>query len=230
MRLRATRWVLVGILATSGLAAQEWRAEGAQTRVLELSAGWLRLEFETAAVGPGRVALRNQQGEEVWRAAVDGPAATYWLVPLPAVGRYELRVDAPGSWAVRWRPASEAEVLLRARDDARAAAGRARTDGALLAGLAGGTVLGPLGAALAVARAGRSASLPPELERSVAQQPPLYAEAFRQAYADAVRRQRRTAALVGGVIGTGVFTTVALIATGVLRIGPQEGSAGEELP
>jgi|DewCreStandDraft_2_1066082.scaffolds.fasta_scaffold00075_49 hypothetical protein len=212
-------------------AAQEWSGQGAQTRELELAAGWLRVEFETPMPGPMRLGLRTAAGESVWEATIDGPAATHWLMPLAAPGRYELAVQGTGAWVVRWRPASPTEVELRARSDAQAAANGASTGGALLSGLVGGLALGPIGAGLAVARAGRGpVAPPPTLERALSAQPPVYAGAFRRAYADAVRRQRRTAALVGGAIGTGIFTTVALIVTGVIRVGPQEGSAGAELP
>lgn len=75
-------------------------------------------------------------------------------------------------------------------------------------GLAGGTVAGPIGAGIATAAAGHGTM--PDAPAVPEDRDPALGEGYRTGYASGIRNERREAALVGGLLGTGIFTFALL--------------------
>ena len=218
-----TRTAPVLMMAAAGLLAvpvqaQSYAGSGQQaTELFRLEAGLAIFELEHDGEGRFQVRLLDSQGLQVEQIAdADGPFRGSKAVRLPAAGEYLFDVNATGAWIIRRRTPVTTEgtaagafqrdpaVVARAEADADAAATRGWPWGWTAGGFLGGSVAGPLGAGIAVALSGRSdVSVPsPPIPAPV---DPVYQEAFQTSFEDQVRMQRRKAALVGGVVGTGVF-------------------------
>lgn len=133
-------------------------------------------------------------------------------VRLPREGRYLFEVRTEGSWRIALEPLDPMSVLeVSGRTDGDAAAGEESTAGWLAKGFGAGLVLGPIGTLLVTNRASRSDFSPgPTLAEQLAASDPVYRDAFREAYADRRRGDRRAAAIVGGLTGTAILGFVIL--------------------
>lgn len=80
-------------------------------------------------------------------------------------------------------------------------------------GFLGGVLAGPIGGAVAFSRAGRVPALPPAAARQLEGRDPAYVHGFTDAFRQRLREERREAALVGGILGTGVFVAALLYLT-----------------
>lgn len=210
--LRLLGMVVVALaLLAPALRAQEFQGTGQEaTELFSLEAGLAVFEVEHRGAGAFRVRLLDEQGnlvEELAEAAGDFRGSR--AVRVPRGGRYLLDVSATGPWSVRRRADGQAAAAQAAAlpdtaspafRAASAAAGEVPTAGWLARGFVGGALAGPVGAAFAVALAGRS-GVPAFTPSDGAAHGPGFEEAF----AAQVRQQRRKRAFIGGMLGSGVF-------------------------
>jgi hypothetical protein len=131
-----------------------------------------------------------------------------WPSILIAVGLTAvLAADAPAQAA---QTARRAPAFVAGSDAGRQAATDLRTMDWAARGVAGGIILGPIGTAIVVVRAGRAGIPLPTDDFALDTVDPLYLEGFSHGFGQAVRERRREAALVGGLIGTTVLTFAAI--------------------
>jgi hypothetical protein len=213
----------------------------AATALFPLAAGLAVFELEHDGQGSFVVRLLDDSGQVVDTLAralgiFRGAKATR----VPTTGRYLYDVSAGGRWSIRVRPAGEPSDVNRAGFDARqagAAAGAeaAREEGTakwLLGGFAGGAVLGPLGAGgVFLAANSRQTRLSADVRELIAGKDAEYMQAFSEAYLGRRRSSRKTAALVGGTVGTIVFAfAMVQIARWNDKGGSGNGGGNGEVP
>jgi hypothetical protein len=186
------------------------------TNFVELPAGAILVELEHAGDGDFRVRLLDAQGGLVALLTESrGAGEITRAVRIPTAGAYLFDVIASGSWQVRLH--TDEAALRRAnlaelgRSDGRHAARRRASARWLGFGFAGGLTLGPIGAGGAYLLAGgRSAGDPPAMPADAGRLGSSYREAFAAGYRDAVTGERRTAALVGGIVGAAANAVLVL--------------------
>jgi hypothetical protein len=223
---RLCSFVISGVLAATcaGTAlAQNASGTGQQaTDLFTLPAGLASFELEHEGKGAFSVRLLDEQGELIDNlASTAGAFRGSKAVRVPRAGQYLFDVSATGTWSIRLRQrAGEGPVaaagteavsdsLLRSRGSYYGAqeANRIGAFPYMLGGLLGGMVAGPIGAGAALAiTAGRDSPVPEQMQDTLATREPLYREAFVESFQHRLRTNRRTAALVGGVTGTAIFT------------------------
>lgn len=220
----------VGILLAAAMfalpgpsVAQSFSGNGpAATSPFVLLSGERAVTVSAAAPESFEAYLLSQNGAVV--ATLSG--AERQEIRVPTDGRYVIDVRASDSWSIRIQE-PDAMQLERARGRIEGnEAAIAQSSAAWLGkGLVGGLLLGPIGTAIAVNRAGRGE---PELSSSIEERlstaSPEYRAAFREAYADRARGSQRASALIGGVTGTAILTFAILQFT---VWGEQEQAEGE---
>jgi hypothetical protein len=204
-------------LATQARAQEVTGTGQYATPLFPLAAGLAVFELEYQGAGSFIVRLLSDSGHVVDTLAravgiFRGAKATR----VPATGLYLYDVSARGRWSIRARPAGTVtaggEIVTSDawRDGTLAGeqAARARSNTKwMLGAFAGGAVLGPLGAGgVFMAANRRESALSPELSQSLADKDPQYAQAFSEAYLSRRRSSRKAATIVGGTVGTIVFT------------------------
>lgn len=194
--------ILLAFPAT--VAAQTFSGSGAgATPVFVLSSGPTTVSVE--ASDRAFVAFLLGTGGSVVAELTGTPQQE---IRVPEDGRYLFEVRTSGVWRISVAgPDSMRALAIRGRIEGAQAAGNAPPAGWLARGLGAGLVLGPIGTALITQRAGRA---DPSLAEVVEQErlagaSATYAAAFREAYVDKLRSNRRTAALVGGITGTALL-------------------------
>jgi hypothetical protein len=186
------------------------------TAVFPLTAGLAVFELDHQGEGSFIVRLVSDSGQVVdTLARALGIFRGAKAARVPRTGFYLYDVSARGRWSIRLRPAATStaggDVTSDAwREGATAGEQAARAHGStkwLLGGLGGGAVLGPIGAGIVFGAANRREStLSPELAQSLAGKDPMYVQAFSEAYLARRRSSRKSSAVVGGAVGTIVFT------------------------
>lgn len=223
-RHRMRRWVewcillLIGWAFATPALAQSFSGHGSQrTDPFLLEPGVVDFSMDHIGTGPFLVELMDTQGglvEQVVSAA--GSFSGVQAVRIDRGGQYHFRVRATGPWSIQRRQTGEGAVPREEHPTV-----RGRTSGAAAApsgwawrwfsrGLAGGTLLGPLGAGVAVVRAGNSRVEVPGSPAPESPADPRYIAGFREGFEARVRSRRTEAAAVGGMIGSGVFIYVVL--------------------
>jgi hypothetical protein len=226
--------IAAACLPAPALQAQEFRGTAQEaTELFALDAGLAVFEMEHQGAGAFRVRLLDEQGNVVEElAAAEGGFRGSRAVRVPRGGRYLLDVSATGPWSVRRRvDAQAAQVAAQAAllpdtaspvfKAASAAADEVSTAGWLARGFVGGALAGPVGAAFAVAVAGRSGV--PDYARSDGGAE--YGPGFQEAFAAQVRQQRKKRAFIGGMLGSGVFLAGLIWAVDIAG-GGEGGAAG----
>ncbi len=211
------------------------------TALFPLAQGLAVFEMEHRGDGPFIVRLLTDSGHVVDTLArgnglFRGAKATH----VPVAGMYLYDVAAGGRWSVRVRPAGavpgeeDAEYAERMREAATAGEREARKKGSgrwMLGGLGGGALLGPLGAGGVFLAANRPAPpLTPELQQSLSGKDPEYVRVFTEAYQARRRSSRKASALVGGAVGTIVFTFAVIQIARWNDTGGGAGNGGGDLP
>lgn len=139
---------------------------------------------------PGRTGL------EIWCRRDDGPPFR--------LDRDIVEDEKPRptvfSTATGWAPSPHGSAVMAARHD--------RTGGYFMGGVGLGMLLGPIGWAIAGINASNSAVIVPKGDPRWNQQQQTQ---FALSYTSEVRRGRTTSALLGGMTGTVIFTTVVLL-------------------
>ena len=227
----------------AGLAVFEIEHHGSGTFVVRLldDRGAL-VDTLVRATGP----FRGSKATQVPRSGaylydvVAGGAWTIALRPAPAgsadtTAAAVARSDAGAGAAPAVSPAAVSTgdaIRVRATVDAEQAARQKGAGRWMIGGLAGGALLGPLGAGLAYVAANKGEPVPSAaIETRRAAHGDAYAEAFSAAYQAKRRSDRRVAALVGGATGTVVFGfVIAQIVNWSRESGGKGGPGGGELP
>ena len=239
MRSIPCLFVAVSLLLGGGAPnawAQSFYGTGTSaTEPLPLNPGLVVFQLEHSGDGPFTVQLANEAAGSV-QTLVDATGAVSELkaVEIAEAGDYRFEVASTGEWSIRLRReagtnatadstvSADSSVVYQARADAAASgAGQGWPWGWSARGLLGGAVAGPIGAGVAYAFAGRSSVEPPDAGSALASDP-NYQNAYRESFAERVRNRRREAALVGGLVGTGVFLYV------LLQVIDLDGSGGGE--
>jgi hypothetical protein len=186
------------------------------TALFPLAAGLAVFELEHQGEGSFIVRLLSDSGRVVdTLARAVGVFRGAKAARVPTTGFYLYDVSTAGRWSIRLRPVSTAtaggDVTSDAWRDGAAAgeqAARARQSTKwMLGGFASGAVAGPIGAGVVFLTANRrESSLSPDLMQSLAGKDPTYVQAFSEAYLTRRRSSRKAAAVVGGAVGTIVFT------------------------
>jgi hypothetical protein len=212
------------------------------TALFPLAAGLAVFELEHQGEGSFIVRLLSDSGHVVdTLARAVGIFRGAKAARVPTTGLYLYDVSAGGRWSIRVRPVAtmtaggELVTSDAWRDGAvageRAARSRSSTKW-MLGGFAGGAVAGPIGAGVVFLTANRhESSLSPELMQSLAGRDPMYVQAFSEAYLARRRSSRKAAAVIGGTVGTIVFTfAVIQIARWNDQGGGGGGGGGGEVP
>src|SRR5919108_793494 len=214
--------VLVPALVCAPFAGQA-RAQAATgtgqyaTALFPLAAGLAVFELEYQGEGSFIVRLLSDSGHVVdTLARAVGIFRGAKAARIPTTGFYLYDVSAGGRWSIRVRPVATLNAggeLVTSdawREGATAGEQAARAHGGtrwLLGGFGGGAVLGPIGAgAVFLAANRRESALSPELSQSLAGKDPMYVQGFSEAFLARRRSSRKSAAVVGGTVGTIVFT------------------------
>lgn len=82
--------------------------------------------------------------------------------------------------------------------------------GSALRGLVGGTLAGPLGAALAYRSVDEEVELAPPQRRALRNRDSLFVAGYRTGFSERLVERRRERALLGGIAGTGIFLAVVI--------------------
>ena len=212
------------------------------TALFPLTAGLAVFELEYEGEGSFVVRLLSDSGHVVdTLARATGIFRGAKATRVPTTGMYLYDVSAAGRWSVRVRPAGpgagentvagHAEQLREAVAAGERAA-RAKSPARwLLGGFAGGAVLGPLGAGgVFLVASRRERPLSPELKQSLSGKDPHYVQAYSEAYQARRRSSRRTAALVGGTVGTIVFAFALVQIARWNDTGGGSGNGNGEVP
>jgi hypothetical protein len=201
------------------LPAQEARGTGQQASpVFALAEGLAVFELVHEGEGEFVVRLLDERGgvvELLARAA--GPVQLSKAVQIPARGYYLYDVSATGDWRIGLRstvpaPArapgeSEFEVGRREGEQAVRESGAGRW---FAAGLVGGLTLGPVGTGAAMALSARGVEAPHEIEFELLSRSIDFSQGYREGFRARMIRDRRTAALFGGITGTSVLTALII--------------------
>jgi hypothetical protein len=226
------RFVQTGIVVlaiTAGAvpaAAQNLSGTGQQaTDLFPLTEGLATFDVEHQGSGTFTIRLLDDQGMLIEQLAQgEGAFRGSKAVRVPRSGQYLYDVSASGPWSVQLRQSATAgtaagatgtpttgmvsDSVLRSRGKYNGEQEANRIGGLpyMLGGLVGGMAAGPIGAgAVFMIAAGRSATMPEHTQSTLAEREPAYVEAYTDAFQQKLRANRRTAAVVGGVTGTGVF-------------------------
>jgi hypothetical protein len=241
-RLAPALFVTALVTPVASLPAQAVSGTGQHaTSLFPLAAGLAVFELEHEGDGAFIVRLMSDSGAVIdTLARASGPFRGAKAARVPATGLYLYDVSARGRWSIRLRSVAAMSDADRATAEAReagAAAGAqaAREEGTtrwLLGGFAGGAVLGPLGAGgVFLAANSRASTLSPDVRELVSGQDPHYVQAFSEAYLAGKRSSRKRAAVVGGTVGTIVFTFAMIqIARWNDEGGGSGGNGGGEVP
>jgi len=214
MRIRAALLhATVLVLCATPVLAQNFKGRGRDaTQRFALTEGVAVFEVQHKGEGEFNIRLLDDDGQvigEVARGTGDFGGAKALRIPRTSYYLYD--VEAGGEWSVRLReirpdngpPDPQAE---RGTDAGRTDGSRPGTTGWMARGLLGGVLLGPIGTALAVHRAGESAADDAQAAASALQPNELaFVSAYRTSYADRLRARRQRSALIGGAVGTGIL-------------------------
>ena len=231
--IAVTLTVAAWVCPTAAAAQRVTGAGQKASELFSLRAGLLVFELEHNGDGAFVVRLLDDHGALVdTLARTAGSFRGSRAVRIPRSGKYLYDVLADGSWTVAPRPSPEApaddrggpvpasaassvasssrsttdSIAVEATIDAEQAARRKGASRWMLGGLAGGTLLGPLGAGLVYAAANKTERAPlADVEARRAAHGDAYAETFARTFQAKRRSNRRVAALVGGATGTVVF-------------------------
>ncbi len=224
VRLDPITALAAALLATSVPAARAQELVGTgphATPLFRLEAGLAVFELEHKGRERFVVVLLDERAEVIAKLAdAKGSFSGSKAVRVPRDGRYLVDIGADGDWRIRLRdaPAGAPHPVSVVRDDTSLdpeLAARARLAGEAAAGgwswswfvrgLVGGTIAGPLGAGVVVHRAGGSAVSSPEPHTAIETYGPPYVASYHAAYTDRLLARRRSAAVVGGLVGTAAF-------------------------
>jgi len=251
---------LAAWISPAAVEAQRVSGSGQQaTAVFALPVGLVVFELEHSGEGDFVVRLLDERGvlvDTLVRAT--GSFRGSKAVHVPRSGGYLYDVLARGAWSISPRPApvastgadvpvpdpSAAPTVMSPPsatpagtmnlEASLAAEQAARAKGSfrwMLGGLAGGTVLGPVGAGLVFVAANRREQPPlADIEARRAAHGAAYADAFAAAYQTRRRSDRRVAALVGGASGTVIFGFVIAQVINWSRKSGGGGPGNGELP
>jgi hypothetical protein len=257
--LRDPKPLITAVLALAACVtpqiASAQRASGAgqqATTLFNLSGGLTVFELEHAGDGTFVVRLLDDRGSLIdTLVRVTGSFRGSKAIRIPHTGAYLYDVTASGTWTIALREpvpspadttvsaplassagATANPVGAQAAIDAEQAARQKGASRWMLGGLAGGTLLGPVGAGLVYIAASRGERAPvTDVEARRAAHGDVYADAFERAYRAKRRSNRRVAALVGGATGTIVFGfVIAQIVNWSKESGGGDGPGGGELP
>lgn len=213
MRMFLAGAVAAFVLATPA-SGQNFKGEGKDATQRFVLGEGLAI-FEVQHKGPGEFTIRllDEQGNVIGEVAKGiGDFGGAKALQIPRTGYYLFDVDAPGEWSIRLRniePAANGEpdpAAERGAEAGRTDGGKPGTTGWLGRGLIGGLLLGPIGTAIAVNRAGESAAGDAQVAANALELSELsYITAYRNAYSAELRRRRMRSALLGGAVGTGVL-------------------------
>jgi hypothetical protein len=217
--MRAAALAVGMLLHAVALGAQTYEGSGdGATPLFVLPAGLAAFEIQASA--PMVALLIDERGDVVSRAIEHSGADASLLrsVEIARAGRYLFEIRTAAPWRVALRVAGGADVEGGARPialelaagaiDGRDAGAEAQTARYVAGGFLGGVTLGPIGTVIAVNRANRAVALPDSLRAVLPADRPEYVQAFEEAFRARVRTDRRNAAIVGGVVGTGVLAFV----------------------
>ncbi|HEV2130181.1 MAG TPA: hypothetical protein VGR27_03735 [Longimicrobiaceae bacterium] len=214
------------------LRAQNISGTGQQaTDLFTLPAGLATFEIEHEGEGAFAVRLLDEQGELIDNlASTTGPFRGSRAVRVPRPGRYLVDVSATGAWSIRLRQrasdepaASISPAFLHGEEAGSAAARSVPTTSWLTRGFLGGALAGPVGAAVAVALAGKSGIRAPAALAGEASGDTAFRRGFEEGFAMQVRHERKKKAFVGGMIGTGIFITALIYTLDIAGSGSGSG-------
>ena len=204
---------MAGILFLLALAntagAQHFVGAGSQvTLFFTLETGVVVFEYRHDGQGPFQVELLHEEtGSVAVLVDATGPVSGSRAVSIPLPGRHLFNVSGSGAWTLA-RRGEEAEApppdyldedALREVQEEALGVGTASW---LAGGFGSGLLTGPLGTIIAVTAAGRS-----EVAADLGKR---FTGPSRDAFAAEVQRRRQRSALIGGIVGTAVFTFAIL--------------------
>jgi hypothetical protein len=204
--------VALALCAAAPVSAQSFKGEGPEaTRAFPLAAGTATFAVEHHGRGAFTVRLLDAGGavvDEVARG--DGPFGGSKIVRIASTGEYHLDVQAPGEWKVEVTDVEAADAndpaTSRGREDGAAAGDRAGAAGWLGRGFLGGLVAGPIGLGFVASRADGASRRDADAASFAGNGEDLaYAAAYRLALRDRLRSKYKRNAVIGGIVGTGVF-------------------------
>lgn len=115
--------------------------------------------------------------------------------------------------AVTQAGASNTEVMAKGRMDGTTSAQSVGTGGWMAGGVVTGLFTGLIGTAVIWAVAGSSdVSVPADRRLQVADQPPVYQQAFEAGYGEKLKSKRKGSALAGGLLGTAALVLLVVSA------------------
>ena len=219
--MKMSALALIGLIAVGvaprNTAAQDFKGSGRDaTRPFSLAAGLAVFESRHKGEGRFHVRLLDEQGNAVSAVAdATGPFGGAKAVQVPRTGLYVLDIAADGEWSIKLR-SNETGIATNGTDpeleagarDGDSAAGQPGTFGTFGISMAASALTGPLGTLLVLNRAGagaesagRNATGALGVDRS-----PGYVAGYRDSYTQRLRDRRQRAALIGGVLGSAIFT------------------------
>lgn len=234
-------WLAALALCAGPAPAQEFRGEGARrTRAFPLDAGEFVIELWHRGNDDFTVRLLDENGALVRPlVAALGPFNGARRFTLERRGFYILDVEADDDWTARIRSAAElaaekANLTPAQADSIEYERGREEGESAANAlgfpwgwaarGLAGGALTGPIGIAVVAGRAGRARVDPPAGAKSAPGLAPSYLEGFDEGFARRAQIRRKEAAMVGGLVGTGILGYFVLRALDLTGASARDGS------
>jgi len=204
--------VALALCAAAPVSAQSFRGKGPEaTRAFPLAAGTATFAVEHHGGGAFAVRLLDAGGavvDEVARG--EGPFGGSKVVRIARTGEYHLDVQAPGDWTIEVTEVEAADAndpaTRKGREDGTAAGDRTGAAGWLGRGFLGGLVAGPIGLGFIVSRADAASRRDAGAAAVAGNGEDLaYVAAYRLALRDRLRSKRKRNAVIGGVVGTGVF-------------------------
>jgi len=237
-------------------AAQDFSGTGpAATRAIALPEGLVGFQVQHEGSGHYRFQLVDENGRLV-QDLLDGSGVVQGSGELrvPRPGQYRIAVSGSGPWAIHLHPpaAGTASPAAGAQlpapestaDTAAVPAGeQGRRDGVAAgraaspwswswfgAGLAGGVVAGPVGAAVATVVAGHGPVHVPGDSALLGARGPDYGAGWRTGFLSGAIGARRESALAGGLVGTLVFGWAVLRLTHLGSQGGTSGTVGNPTP
>jgi hypothetical protein len=221
--------LLTAWFAAMPASAQEFSGAGERiTNVFELPAGIAVVDFHHSGEGDFRVRLLDPRGTPLRTLAEGhGTASHAVAVRIPLTGTFLFDVAAPGEWRIRVRDDAAAapgvDVRVLGTEDGLGAARRRANRQWLGLGFVAGLAAGPLGAGgIYLIAGGRTPGEAPLAPVDAAALGPHYREAYASSYRSALPAERRTAALVGGVVGAAANLVAILYLRGDLGGGSDE--------
>ena len=102
-------------------------------------------------------------------------------------------------------------LIVQAQADGTASGARTGANGWFAGGFVSGLFLGLVGTGVTWALASYSeVKLPPDRQLIIGNQPGTYRQVYEKSFSDKVRMKRKSAALKGGLVGTGIVLAVFL--------------------